>query len=116
METLFIGYPKCSTCQKAFKALQELGINAVYRDIKKDNPTKEEISLWIAKGVSLNALFNTSGKLYRELNIKEKRASWSNDALIDLLASDGMLIKRPVVIQGDTIIIGNKVKEYESLK
>lgn len=116
METLFIGYPRCSTCQKAYKALQELGIDAIYRDIKNDNPTKEEISSWIVKGVSLNVLFNTSGKLYKELNVKEKRVSWSDEDLIDLLASNGMLIKRPVVIQGDTIIVGNKVKEYESLK
>lgn len=116
METLFIGYPKCSTCQKAYKALEALGIQATYRDIKKDNPTKEEITSWIVKGVSLDSLFNTSGKLYRELNVKEKRKTSSENELIELLASDGMLVKRPIVIQQDTIIVGNKVDLYSSLK
>lgn len=116
METLFIGYPRCSTCQKAYKLLQEQGIEAIYRDIKKDNPTKEEITSWIAKGVELGALFNTSGKLYKELNLKEKRKTSSDEELIDLLSSDGMLVKRPIVIQGNTIIVGNKTSLYSSLK
>lgn len=88
METLFIGYPPCSTCKKAYKALQDLGIEATYRNIKEDNPTKEEIQSWIHRGVELKKLFNTSG----------------------------MLVKRPIVIQGDNIIIGNKVSEYENLQ
>ncbi len=116
METLFIGYPPCTTCKKAYKALQDLGIEATYRNIKEDNPTKEEILSWLDKGVELKQLFNTSGQLYRELNVKEKRKTDSEDQLIDLLASHGMLVKRPIVIQGDTIIVGNKVQEYESLK
>ncbi len=116
METVFIGYPKCSTCQKAWKALQAQGIQGVYRDIKKDNPTKEEISSWIAKGVSLDALFNTSGKLYKELNVKEKRKNSTKEELIELLASDGMLLKRPIVIQQDTILVGNKIELYSTLK
>lgn len=116
METLFIGYPPCTTCKKAYKALQDLGIEATYRNIKEDNPTKEEILSWLDKGVELKQLFNTSGQLYRELNVKEKRKTDSEDLLIDLLASHGMLVKRPIVIQGDTIIVGNKVQEYESLK
>mgnify|MGYP002587917786 CR=1 FL=1 len=73
METLFIGYPPCSTCKKAYKALQDLGIEATYRNIKEDNPKKEEIQSWIDRGVELKKLFNTSGMLYRELNVKEKR-------------------------------------------
>lgn len=116
METLFIGYPPCTTCKKAYKALQDLGIEATYRNIKEDNPTKEEILSWLDKGVELKQLFNTSGQLYRELNVKEKRKTDSEDQLIDLLASHGMLVKRPIVIQGNTIIVGNKVQEYESLK
>ena len=109
METLFIGYPPCSTCKKAYKALQDLGIEATYRNIKEDNPTKEEIQSWIHHGVELKKLFNTSGMLYRELNVKEKRETYTEEQLIELLASNGMLVKRPIVIQGDNIIIGNKV-------
>ena len=116
METLFIGYPPCSTCKKAYKALLDLGIEATYRNIKEENPTKEEIQSWIDRGVELKKLFNTSGMLYRELNIKEKRETYTQEQLIELLASNGMLVKRPIVIQGDMIIIGNKVLEYEKLQ
>lgn len=116
METLFIGYPPCSTCKKAYKALLDLGIEATYRNIKEENPTKEEIQSWIDRGVELKKLFNTSGMLYRELNIKEKRETYTQEQLIELLASNGMLVKRPIVIQGDMIIIGNKVSEYEKLQ
>ena len=116
METLFIGYPSCSTCKKAYKALQDLGIEATYRNIKEENPTKEEIQSWIDHGVELKRLFNTSGMLYRELNVKEKRETYTQEQLIDLLASNGMLIKRPIVIQKDRIIVGNKISEYETLK
>lgn len=116
METLFIGYPPCSTCKKAYKALLDLGIEATYRNIKEENPTKEEIQSWMDRGVELKKLFNTSGMLYRELNIKEKRETYTQEQLIDLLASNGMLVKRPIVIQGDNIIIGNKVSEYEKLQ
>lgn len=113
METLFIGYPPCSTCKKAYKALLDLGIEATYRNIKEENPTKEEIQSWIDRGVELKKLFNTSGMLYRELKIKEKRETYTQEQLIELLASNGMLVKRPIVIQGNMIIIGNKVSEYE---
>lgn len=116
METLFIGYPPCSTCKKAYKALLDLGIEATYRNIKEENPTKEEIQSWIDRGVELKKLFNTSGMLYRELNVKEKRETYTQEQLIELLASNGMLVKRPIVIQGDMIIIGNKVSEYEKLQ
>ena len=116
METLFIGYPPCSTCKKAYKALLDLGIEATYRNIKEENPTKEEIQSWIDRGVELKKLFNTSGMLYRELNRKEKRETYTQEQLIELLASNGMLVKRPIVIQGDMIIIGNKVSEYEKLQ
>ena len=115
METLFIGYPPCSTCKKAYKALLDLGIEATYRNIKEENPTKEEIQSWIDRGVELKKLFNTSGMLYRELNIKEKRETYTQEQLIELLASNGMLVKRPIVIQGDMIIIGNKVSGIRKL-
>ena len=99
----------------------DLGIEATYRNIKEENPTKEEIQNWIDRdwidrGVELKKLFNTSGMLYRELNIKEKRETYTQEQLIELLASNGMLVKRPIVIQGDMIIIGNKVSEYEKLQ
>ena len=110
METLFIGYPPCSTCKKAYKTLQDLGIEATYRNIKEENQS------WIDRGVELKKLFNTSGMLYRELNVKEKRETYTEEQLIELLASNGMLVKRPIVIQGDNIIIGNKVSEYENLQ
>lgn len=109
MKTLFIGYPKCTTCKKAYAALCDLGIEAEYRNIK------EEIQSWIDKGISIDKLFNTSGMLYRELNVKEKRKTYTQEQLIDLLASDGMLVKRPIVIQEDKIIIGNKPNDYASL-
>ena len=108
-----ICYPKCSTCKKCEQVLKDLGIEYEYRNIKEDNPTKEELQSWLDKGVELKQLFNTSGMLYRELNVKERRKTDSEDQLLDLLASDGMLVKRPIVIQGDTILVGNKSKEYE---
>ena len=116
MSVLFIGYPKCTTCIKAYKALQELGIEAEYRHIKDNNPTKEEIQSWIDQGVDINKLWNTSGQVYRQLNMKEKRKTMSQQEAIELLASDGMLVKRPIVIQDDTIIVGNKTAEYVNLK
>lgn len=112
----FIGYPRCSTCVKAYKALQDMGKDVQYRNIQTENPTKEEIKSWIEQGVELKNLFNTSGKLYRELNVKEKRKTCSDEELIDLLAQNGMLVKRPVVIQGNTIIVGNKISEYEKFE
>ena len=83
--------------------------------VRLENPTKEEIQGWIDKGISIDKLFNTSGMLYRELNVKEKRKTYTQEQLIDLLASDGMLVKRPIVIQEDKIIIGNKPNDYASL-
>ena len=117
METLFIGYPPCSTCKKAYKALLDLGIEATYRNIKEENPTKEEIQSWIDRGVELKKLFNTSGMLYRELNIKEKRETYTQEQLIELLASNGMLVKRPLLIKEDLVLIGFKEEEWaENLK
>ena len=116
MERLFICFPPCSTFNMAYKVLQDLGIEATYRNIKEDNPTKEEIQSWIDRGVELKKMFNTSGMLYRELNLYDKRVTYTQEQLIELLASNGMLVKRPIVIQGDNIIIGNKVSEYENLQ
>ncbi|MGN1277664.1 MAG: ArsC/Spx/MgsR family protein [Floccifex sp.] len=107
---LFIGYPRCSTCIKAYKALCEK-YEVSYRDISKDNPSKEEIMDWINKGISLNQLWNTSGKLYREFNIKEKKLTHTQEELVSLLAQHGMLVKRPVVIYNEQIYIGNQYQE-----
>jgi arsenate reductase len=115
-KVLFIGYPKCSTCRKCYKALQDLGIDADYRNIKEENPTADEIRHWISQGVDINQLFNTSGQLYRANNVKEKRKTYTEDQLIELLASDGMYVKRPIVIGKNQIIIGNKPDAYTSLK
>lgn len=114
-KVLFIGYPKCSTCKKAYQALKDLGIDAQYRDITKENPSKEEILAWMDRGIELSKLFNTSGQLYRQWNVKEKRQTYTQEQLVELLAQDGMLVKRPIVVSDDQIIIGNKPKEYESL-
>ena len=115
MSVLFIGYPKCTTCKKAYAALQDLGIEAKYRNIKEENPTKEEIRHWLDLGVDINKLWNTSGQAYRTLHLKDKRKTMSQEEMIDLLASDGMLVKRPVVIQENVIIVGNKIDEYSKL-
>ncbi len=112
----FIGYPKCTTCKKCHAALLELGFDVTYRHIKEDNPTKEEIQSWVDAGVPLSKLFNTSGQVYRALNLKDKRKTMSDEELIALLATDGMLVKRPIVIYNDTIIVGNKIDEYSKLK
>lgn len=116
METVFIGYPKCSTCRKAYKALEELGIEAKYRNIQTEPPTKEELQSWIERGISPDSLFNTNGKLYREMNLKEKRLTMSSDQIVALLSTDGMLVKRPIVLQGDMVLVGNQIDAYPSLK
>ena len=113
---LFIWYPKCSTCQKARQALEEKGLTLELRDITKDNPTKEELKQWIKKSnLPLKSFFNTSGLLYRAQNLKEKIPHMSEKEQIDLLSTDGMLVKRPILITKDKIIVGYKKKEYESL-
>lgn len=106
---LFIWYPKCSTCQKARQALE-------LRDITKDNPTKEELKQWIKKSnLPLKSFFNTSGLLYRAQNLKVKIPHMSEEEQINLLSTDGMLVKRPILITKDKIIVGYKKKEYENL-
>ena len=95
MKNLFIEYPKCSTCQKAKKWLDENKIEYVDRNIVTETPTKDELKKWITKsGLDVRKFFNTSGMKYRELNIKEKIKDMSEDEIYELLASDGMLIKR----------------------
>lgn len=117
MKNLFIEYPKCSTCQKAKKWLDENKIEYVDRNIVTEMPTKEELKKWITKsGLDVRKFFNTSGMKYRELNIKEKIKDMSEDEIYELLASDGMLIKRPLFISDTLILKGFKEKEWEQIK
>lgn len=117
MKNLFIEYPKCSTCQKAKKWLNENKIEYVDRNIVTEIPTKDELKKWIPKsGLDVRKFFNTSGMKYRELNIKEKIKDMSEDEIYELLASDGMLIKRPLFISDTLILKGFKEKEWEQIK
>lgn len=114
---LFIEYPKCSTCQKAKKWLNDNNIKFEDRHIVEANPTVEELTEWIKQsGYEIKRFFNTSGLKYKELNLKEKLANMSDDEKIKLLASDGMLVKRPLLISDKTILVGFKEKEWEELK
>lgn len=111
---LFVQYPKCSTCKKAKKWLDEHNIEYESRHIVEDNPTAEEIEKWYAKsGLPLKRFFNTSGKIYRENKIKDKLPDMSEQDQFELLATDGMLVKRPIVVGEDFVLVGFKVKEWE---
>lgn len=111
---LFVYYPKCSTCRKAKKWLEENNIEFEERNIIDDNPTYEELKEWYEKsGLALNRFFNTSGMKYRELKLKDKRPEMSEDEQLKLLATDGMLVKRPVIVSDDVVLTGFKVKEWE---
>ena len=110
---IFLWYPRCSTCKKAKKWLDEHDIKYTLRDIVLDNPNKEELREWILESkIDVNKFFNTSGVKYRELGLKDKLKDMSFDEKIELLASDGMLVKRPLII-GDKIIVG--FKNYEEM-
>lgn len=111
---LFVQYPKCSTCRKAKKWLEENNIEFEERHIIEDNPTYEELKEWYERsGLSLNRFFNTSGMKYRELKLKDKRPEMSEDEQLKLLATDGMLVKRPIIVSDDFVLTGFKVKEWE---
>lgn len=114
MENLFIEYPKCSTCKKAKKWLETNNINFEDRDIVEETPTVEELEKWIKlSGKEIKKFFNTSGLKYKELNLKEKIPNMEDSEKIQLLASDGMLIKRPLLILKDTVLIGFKENEWK---
>ncbi len=114
---LFICYPKCTTCQKAKKWLDDNGICYELRDIKTDNPTLAELTDWYKKsGLPLKRFFNTSGLLYKSLDLKNKLADMSEQEQLELLATDGMLIKRPIAIADDKILVGFKEAEWTELK
>ena len=110
----FICYPKCTTCQKAKKWLDEKGITYELRDIKENNPTVSELKEWYKiSGLPLKKFFSTSGLLYKSMNLKNKLPEMSDDEQIELLASDGMLVKRPILTDGRKVIVGFREKEYE---
>jgi arsenate reductase len=111
---LFIHYPKCTTCQKAKKWLDSHNILCTERNIKEENPTLDELSEWYkASGLPLKKFFNTSGMLYREMGLKDKLADMPEEEQLKLLASDGMLVKRPIIVNGNTVLTGFREKEWE---
>ena len=116
MKTQFICYKKCSTCKKAEKLLRELEIDFDSREIMDDNPTSEELHSWIeVSGLPLKSFFNTSGIMYRELNLKDKLPTLTDDEAIDLLATSGRLVKRPILIHANTILVGFRESDYLEL-
>lgn len=109
-------YPKCSTCKKAESWLKENNINYAYRDIKENNPSAEEIRGFLKlSNYPITKFFNTSGILYRELNLKEKLSQMTEDEMINLLATDGMLVKRPIVVYDGGVLVGFKEEEWNVL-
>lgn len=110
---IFVCYPKCSTCRKAKKWLDEHNVEYTERHIAEDNPTYDELKEWHEKsGQPLRKFFNTSGKLYKEMQLKDKLPSMSEEEQLILLAANGMLVKRPVAVCGDKVIIGFKEAEW----
>ena len=110
---LFLCYPKCSTCQKAKAWLDERGISYELRDIITDNPTAEELTLWYRKsGLPLKKFFNTSGLQYKALGLKDKLPGMSEDEQFALLATDGMLVKRPILVGEDFVLVGFREAEW----
>lgn len=117
MKNLFIEYPKCSTCKKAKEWLNKNNIEFNSRNIVTETPTEKELQQWIKESkLEIKKWFNTSGLKYKELNLKEKLQIIDEEEKIKLLASDGMLIKRPIVISEKGIYVGFKEKEWENLK
>lgn len=113
----FICYPKCTTCQRAKKWLDDNNIEYELRDIKLDNPTLEELTEWYKKsGLPIKKFFNTSGLLYKSLDLKNKLTEMSEAEMLQLLATDGMLVKRPLLIDDHFMLVGFKKNEWENFK
>lgn len=113
----FICYPKCTTCQKAQKWLDDNNISYELRNIKENNPTLSELKEWHQKSaLPLKKFFNTSGLLYKSLSLKDKLPQMSDDEKLSLLATDGMLVKRPLLIGDDFVLVGFKETEWENIK
>lgn len=116
MKPLFIHYPKCTTCKRALKCLTDQGIEAEERHIVENNPTKEELIEWITKsGLDFKKFFNTSGLLYREMELKDKVKEMTLEEAAELLATKGMLVKRPLLVTEDTVLVGFKEEQYKEI-
>ena len=113
---LFIQYPPCSTCQKAKKWLDEHGVTYTDRHIKENNPTYEELKEWYRRsGLPLKRFFNTSGLLYKSMELKNKLPAMSEEEQLRLLATDGMLVKRPILVTENAVVTGFKEAEWEKM-
>ena len=113
---LFLEYPSCTTCKKAKAWLQSKGLEFTARHIKEENPTAEELSGWQEKsGLELKKFFNTSGLVYKELGLKDKLPTMPREEQLALLASNGMLVKRPIVVTENAVLVGFKEKDWEKL-
>lgn len=111
---LFLQYPPCSTCRKAKAWLDEHNLSYTARHIKEENPTCEELREWQARsGLPLKKFFNTSGQLYKSMQLKDKLPTMSEEEQLRLLASDGMLVKRPIIVTGDTVLVGFRAADWE---
>ncbi len=114
---LVLCYPRCGTCKKALKWLEDNGLEYEYRHIVENNPTRDELKDWYERsGLPLKKFFNTSGLKYKELNLKDRIPEMTEDEIFDLLSTDGMLVKRPILLAGDKVLVGFKVEEWETLK
>ena len=112
---LLVEYPKCTTCKKAKKWLEDHAVSYTDRNIKEENPSIDELRQWHEKsGLPLKRFFNTSGMLYREMGLKDKLKEMSEEEQYSLLATDGMLVKRPIVVTEDTVLVGFREKEWEA--
>ena len=114
---LFVCYPKCTTCKKAQKFLDDNGIDYEIRDIKSENPSYDELKKWHeASGLPLKKFFNTSGMLYRSMELKNKLPDMTEEEQLKLLATDGMLVKRPIAVSDNKVLVGFKADSWEELK
>lgn len=117
MKPLFIYYPKCSTCKRAVKYLEENNIDVVYRDMMFENPTKAELKEWLQiSGLPIKRFFNTSGIVYREMKLKDKLPEMSDDEALELLSTTGRLVRRPMLIGDHGVFVGFHEEMYETLK
>lgn len=116
-EYLYINYEKCTTCKKAKKWLDENSVNYIDRQIKSENPTKDELIAWHKiTGLPIKKFFNTSGLVYKSMGLSKKLEAMSDDEKFELLSTDGMLVKRPIIVSDDIVLVGFKEDEWEKIK
>ena len=116
MSKIFVNSPKCSTCKRAEKFLKENNVEFVNRNIVEENPSAEELALWMEKsGLEPRKFFNTSGVLYREMNLKDKIKTMSKEEMIEILSTNGMLVKRPLLVMDDKVLVGFKEENYKEI-